>query len=204
MMGIDPSPADIGGYRTAYKSLFWLVRLLSLAIAALAFLLVYFVFFVTPKDNYFAELYTGSRAELMALDTPNINSETLLTWAATATTEIMTFGFNDIDRSFEKSRLYFSPEGWESFKKAMVESGVVENVINYQQIITSIPESKPVLLSEGIIDNKYGWIVGTKIVMTIRAGSKKATQLMDVKMVIVRMPTSENPMGLGIQTFVSS
>lgn len=194
---------ETASYRSGYRWLLRCVGILNIVILCLTMFTAFYFYTSVPEDRFFAQIYTGSKMPVQGLEEPNINTQTLLNWAATAATEIMTFGFHDIDKRFETSRLYFSPQGWESFKTAMIKSGIVENADQYQQIITSIPESSPTLVSEGIIDHKYGWVVDMRIVMTIRAGEKQATQLLNVRLAIVKMPTSENPMGLGIQTFMS-
>ena len=99
------------------------------------------------------------------------------------------------------SKQKFTPKGWESFRDAMIKSGLVKNVLDSQQVVTSAPIGIPVLSQEGIIKGVYSWVFSTKILITFRAGSAKRNSTKRVLVTLQEMPTEENPYGVGISEF---
>lgn len=190
-------------YRDGFKNLLRIVFVLGLFIFVLLGVVFYYVSSVLPQDRYWAVTIEGESMPMVDLGDPNVNNASLLAWASRAASDIMTFGFNDIAERFAHSRNYFSQEGWESFSEAMAKSGLLRNITTVQQIVTSIPRDVPVLIGATMRKGKYTWVVDVPLVMTIRAGSASASQLVSVRMYIVKMPTTQNPTGIGIQTWQS-
>lgn len=191
----------IVSYRDGYKNMFRIAMALVLVIMALTGAVYYRVSEVLPQDRYFAETASGQRARMVALPEPYINSALLTDWAAQAATEILTFGFNDIDARFSLSRRYFSPEGWDSFRTSMASGSLLKNVTAYQQVITSIPAAPPSILAQGRNAGKSGWLIEVPIVMSVRAPGVERMMRIVVHMFVVRLPTTVNPAGIGIFTW---
>lgn len=189
---------DNDSYATGFRSLKAFVRFLMFVIVVLSLVLYFYIDKKRPEDNYFAETFEGKKMRLSGLDTPNMNMPTLGAWVQKATTEIMTFGFNDFDRRFDVTKQNFTPEGWESFRAAMMDSGLIQQVQDAQQILTAIPREEPILIQEGVEAGKYRWVFSVQLLVTYRAGSMKKTDLMPVRVTIERMPTWDNPTGVGI------
>lgn len=189
-------------YRDGYKNMFRVALALVLVIIALVVAVYYRVSVVIPHDRYYAETASGQRMQMTALPEPYINNPLLLDWAAMAATEILNFGFNDIDERFAQSRRYFSPEGWESFRASFAKSEVLRDVRAYQQVITAIPRTPPSILAQGKNAGKDGWLIEVPIIMTVRVAGAERMMRSSVRMFVVRLPTSVNPAGLGIFTWV--
>jgi len=151
------------------------------------------------QDRFFAETRDGNTMQMTTLSLPNMSRMTIAAWAATAASDIMTFGFNDIEIRESQSRKYFTPEGWDSFQKALTLSKIVEEIQKTQQIATTVPLSPPEPKEEGLMANgKPGWMIDVPLLITFRAGSDVEPVSKKVHMVIERMPTGENPSGVGI------
>jgi intracellular multiplication protein IcmL len=190
-------------YRDGFKNMLRIVFMMGIVIFGLMGVVFYYISSVLPQDRYWAVTIEGESMPMVDLGDPNVNNASLLAWASRAASDIMTFGFNDIGDRFAHSRTYFSQEGWDSFSEAMAKSGLLRNVTAVQQIVTSIPRDVPVLAGAMMRKGKYTWIVDVPLVMTIRAGSASASQIASVRMYIVKMPTTQNPTGVGIQTWQS-
>jgi intracellular multiplication protein IcmL len=199
-----PPPEDIDAYRDGYKYLLWFVKLESLSMLAVCAFVLYMFISYTPQDTYFAIGVQGNQEQLVGLTEPNMNKAALLAWIAASATQVTTFGFTDYAEKFAAAQKNFSPDGWKSYQEALVRSGLLKNVGLYQQIITSIPITTPIIQAEGILEGQYRWIVSVTLVQTIRAGNKKVTRYLPVTMILVKMPTAQNPMGVGINTWVES
>lgn len=193
---------DIYAYRDGFKYLLWFVKLESLAIVVATGIVLYIFMNYQPQDSYFAIGVQGNREQLVDVKEPNVNRAALLAWVAAAATQATTFGFTDYEEKFAASQKNFSPDGWKSFQTALMGSQLLKNVIKYQQILTSIPISPPMIQAEGLLEGEYRWIVSVVLVQTVRAGNKRTTRYVPITMILVKMPTRENPMGVGINTWV--
>ncbi|HEX2752155.1 MAG TPA: DotI/IcmL/TraM family protein [Alphaproteobacteria bacterium] len=190
-------------YREGFYNLVWIVRALALGILAMTCVLLYYITSVVPQDRYAALTGIDGRTvmPMVALSTPNVTNDALMAWATQAATDVMTFGFHDLDQQFSNSRKYFTDEGWQSFSTAFAKSVFLKNLLSSQQIVTAIPRGTPTVVHIGLYKGKYQWILDVPMLMTIRAGARARQQRTVVRMFIVRMPTQNNPMGIGINTW---
>jgi len=188
-------------YRDGYKNMFRVSIALVLLIVGLLVAVFYRVAYVLPQDRYYAVMAGGHLMPLVALQEPYINNPLLLDWAAQAATEILTFGFNDVNERYAASQKYFSPEGLVSFRDSFVRSRLFTNVQRFQQVITAIPAAPPVILGQGMQEGQRGWMIEVPIIMTVRVPGVEKRVRASVRMFVVRLPTSINPAGLGIFTW---
>ncbi len=194
---------DMSNYRDGFKNLMRLVIVLAVAMVFFTCFDYWYISTKVPQDSYFAVSPGGTTRKLTGLEKPNANTEALSRWAASAVTEVMTFGFHDIDERMTKAQRLFSPKGWESFSTALFKSRVLKNVMNQQQMLTAIPSKAPTVLAEGMVAaGEWGWVMDAPIILTTRAGESKTTQKVKARLVLVRLPTATNPMGIGIRTFI--
>jgi intracellular multiplication protein IcmL len=193
----------IEAYRDGFYMLFGVVKLLAIVIFGLTAFNLYLAYTHHPLDRYYAESMEGSKRPLTALRYPNMNKEALLNWAASAATEVMTFGFSDYDARLYNTRFLFTPEGWVKFAPAVMSSDLLKSVQQSQQILTAVPRTQPVILWEGVVRGQYKWIVHVPLLLSIRAGELKTTKHIVAELHIVRVPTSEMPNGIGIQLWRS-
>lgn len=188
-------------YRDGYKNMFRVAMALVLVMVGLLSAVFYRVSYVLPQDRYYAVMAGGHLMPLVALPEPYINNALLLDWAAQAATEILTFGFNDVNERFATSQKYFSPEGLVSFRESFVKSSLFVNVQKFQQVITAIPAAPPSILGQGLNEGKVGWMIEVPLIMTVRAPGTERRFRAHVHMFVVRLPTSINAAGLGIFTW---
>ncbi len=185
-------------YRDGFRNMARIVNVQAAVIVLLVLLLAFHVYTSKNQDQFFAQTLEGKKMQVPGLYFPNMGKTSLRTWVAQAATQIMTFGFNDVDERFNESRQNFTPAGWESFRTAVIKSGLVDSVIAAQQIISAIPKDTPVLLQEGLIEGVYSWVFEMPLLITVRAGGVHQVVAKRLRVVIEQVPTSANPAGVGI------
>ncbi|MBI1215653.1 MAG: hypothetical protein GC185_07535 [Alphaproteobacteria bacterium] len=192
---------EMTSYRDGFRNLLFLVIVECIVIVGLLGGVFYCVSSVHPQDGYYAENVNGTKRRMIGLNQPNMNQNTVLTWAAAAVTQIMSFGFNDLDQSMEAAKADFTPEGWTSFNAAIHRGSLLRTLINNQQLLTSVPIATPELMRMGLFGGDLVWVVNMSIVMTTRAADQKSSTRARVRLMITKMPTAQNPMGIGIKAF---
>ncbi len=189
-------------YRDGYRSL---MRLCLLEGAVIMVLLgaMYFVIHVhQPEDRYFATTEDGRLIPMVALHEPNLSNPALMSWVAQASTEVMTFGFNDYRRRLQESSRNFTRRGWESFTQALQKSRIIEMVEANQQVVTAAPAGAPILESEGLVAGRYQWIIQLPLVLTYQSGARTKSDNLLVTVVVVRVPRLESSNGVGIEQWI--
>ncbi len=190
-------------YRDGYRSLLKMTLIQSAVILGLVGAMYYIVKVNQPQHFYFATTEDGRLIPMVPLSQPNLSTPALMSWVAQATTEVMTFGFNDYRRRLQESSRNFTKRGWESFTQAVQRSRIIEMVEVNQQIITAAPKGAPILQSEGLVAGRYQWVVEIPIVLTYRSGAKTSNTGLLVTVIIVRVPRLESANGVGIEQWIA-
>ncbi len=190
-------------YRDGYRSLLKMTLAQSAVILGLVGAMYYIVKVNQPQHFYFATTEDGRLIPMVPLSQPNLSTPALMSWVAQATTEVMTFGFNDYRRRLQESSRNFTKRGWESFTQALQRSRIIEMVEVNQQIITAAPKGAPILQSEGLVAGRYQWVVEIPIVLTYRSGAKTSNTGLLVTVIIVRVPRLESANGVGIEQWIA-
>jgi intracellular multiplication protein IcmL len=190
-------------YRDGYRNLIKIAVLQGLAIVALICALAITIAVSRPEDRFFATTADGRLIRMVALNEPNMNDAAIISWAARASSDVMTFGFHDYQRRLQESSSYFTRRGWQSFTEALDRSRVMEGVEKAQQVVTATPKSAPVIAQQGLVDGIYRWVVELPLIVTYQSGTSQQTDTINVQLVIVRVSTLDSASGVGIQQWVA-
>lgn len=190
-------------YRDGYRSLIKMALIQSIVILGLIGMMFYVVKINQPQNLYFATTEDGRLMPMVPLSQPNLSTPALMSWVAQATTEVMTFGFNDYRRRLQESSRNFTKRGWESFTQALQRSRIIEMVEVNQQLITAAPKGAPILQSEGLVAGRYQWVVEIPLILTYRSGTKTSNTGLLVTVIVVRIPRLESSNGVGIEQWIA-
>ncbi|MCK5374189.1 MAG: type IVB secretion system apparatus protein IcmL/DotI [Alphaproteobacteria bacterium] len=190
-------------YRDGYRSLIKMALIQSIIILGLIGVMFYVVKINQPQNLYFATTEDGRLMPMVPLSQPNLSTPALMSWVAQATTEVMTFGFNDYRRRLQESSRNFTKRGWESFTQALQRSRIIEMVEVNQQLITTAPKGAPILQSEGLVAGRYQWVVEIPLILTYRSGTKLSNTGLLVTVIVVRVPRLESSNGVGIEQWIA-
>lgn len=190
-------------YRDGYRTLLKVALLEAVVIIGLILAMFYVIQVHQPENRYFATTSDGRLVPMVALNEPNLSTPALMSWAAQAATETMTFGFHDYRRRLQESSRNFTRIGWASFTTALEKSRIMEMVEANQQVLTASPRSAPILVSEGVVNGRYQWQVEMPMVVTYQAGSQTRADNLVITLLIVRVSRLESPNGVGIEQWIA-
>lgn len=190
-------------YRDGYRNLVKIAIIQSMAIVALIIALTVTIMSSRPQDRFFATTSDGRLIRMIALNEPNMNDAALVSWAARAASDVMTFGFHDYQRRLQEASSYFTRRGWQSFTEALERSRLMEGVTKAQRVVTAAPKSAPVIIQQGLVDGVYRWIVELPLIVTYQSGTAQQSDTVNVQLVIVRVSTLDSPSGVGIQQWIA-
>lgn len=173
----------------------------SYVIAALVAVLFVMLPFAKPAYVYYGLESEDRGRVLVGLDVPNMTNQALLSWASASVTEILTFGFGDLNVKLPKQQSRFTKEGWDAFVKGFLQQKIGETFRQSQLVLTTVPSNTPVITAQGInLKKQYEWIVQIPLIMTYATNNNVARKERGViTLRIVRVPATENPAGLAIK-----
>ena len=190
-------------YRDGYRRM----QLIGLIEAGIIILLVLTLMLVVVTlrghDRYFATTSDGRLIGMVPLDEPNQPTAKVISWSTEAATEIMTFGFNDYRKRLQTSSRFFTRSGWATFNDALTKSNMLELVTSNQQVVTAVPRDAPVVIKEGLLDNRYQWVLQLPMNVTYQVGTKEENRPQLITMVITRVPTLDTPDGIAIDQWIA-
>jgi intracellular multiplication protein IcmL len=178
-----------------------LIHRQSTLIVGLIILVIMLVPLLHPIQNYKARNPEGKNVDLVPLMEPNQTDQAILSWAATTITEVMTFGFGDIDTRILAQKSRFTNEGWDSFVEAFRKQRTREGFKQSQLVLTTVPTDVPVITKKGVDkDGDYQWVVEMPVIMT-HTTNDRATSVKKsaIRLTIVKVPPSHNVRGIGIK-----
>ena len=202
MRGLEQVVVRNEFYRDGYRTLLKVSLAQGLVILGMIGLMFYVVKVHQPENRYFATTEDGRLIPMVALNEPNLSRPALLSWAAQASTEVMTFGHHDYRRRLQEASRNFTNSGWASFTKALENSRLIESMEANRQVLTAAPRGAPILREEGIVNGRYQWILEIPMLLSFEAGSLVKNQNVLVTLVVVRVPRLESPSGVGIAQWV--
>ncbi len=175
----------------------------SLTLGGVALLLILVIPLLQPINLYNLLSPSQEISPIIGLDEPNVTKRALLSWSATSITEILTFGFGNIDKQLAKQRPRFTSQGWDGFMEAITAQGLRAQFKKSQLVLTTVPSDAPVVVAEGLNDDKrYQWNVEMPVIMTFSTNDNVTKRLRNIiRLDIVRVSSRENIQGIAIQSW---
>lgn len=138
--------------------------------------------------------------QLKAYNEPNLLPKVLLTWASKAAVASYTFDFASYDDEMILARPYFTPAGWQAYQQGVAK--VIQNVTNSKLFANGVVSGPPVISNQGMLPGHgYSWRVQIPFLVTYQSAEESRTEKYIVSMTIVKVPTTINPKGIGIEQF---
>lgn len=193
-------PSDNDFYRNNYhKVLYVIMGIIVFLIICVFFILIQI--YTRPSPVFIAYTPKGEKRELTAFQEPNLLPDTILRWASKAATLGYSFDFVNYRKQMDEVRPYFTDHGWADYQSSL--SGPLSSIVQKQLIVTSVVNGTPVISNQGPLPGiDYAWRVQIPFLVTYQSSSSSTQQKYYVILTIVRVPTSTNPQGIGIDQFV--
>lgn len=189
-------------YRDSYRVV---LLLLAIACVAIVLLLAALTYEIThrPQPQYFATTSDGKLIPLIPLSQPNLNSQALTQWAATAILSLYTYDFLNFRSSFQDSSQYFTPAGWTAFLNSLNDSKTLQAVQRDKLTVQAVPAGAVVISRQGVgNDGRYFWQIEMPIQVTYESLSGQFSQALTIAVTIERVSTLDSKYGVGISQLV--
>ncbi len=189
-------------YRTQYYKI---IIALGISIILMLMLAAFVLYQVThrPLPDFSAVNPDGKILTLVSNNEPNYLPSTVTQWANKAAVAAYTFDFAHHEQQLAALRPYFTEAGWNNYLTLM--TGVINSIVQNQVFVSSVVIGAPVIANAGdLTGNGYSWQIQMPFLVTILTAEVPTSKRYTVTLTIVKVPTTENPAGMGIDQFVMS
>ena len=174
----------------------WLSLAMVLAIGA-----AWTAWTTRPQPQYFL-VQDGNVLENVPVTQPISNSAQVSSWVSSELRSIFSFDFVHYKEQLESHKTSFTSQGWSAFLTALQDSKFIQSVRESRQVVSATPTSAARVVAEGELGGRYAWKIEQDFVFTFHAGPHTQNQSIMITATIVRVPTYENPSGLGIHQLI--
>jgi intracellular multiplication protein IcmL len=187
-------------YRERFNTLIYILMGEIVALLLMAMLILYQV--SHRALPVFSAVTPGKQQmELIASTEPNLLAATLIRWASKAAVAAYTFDFVNYQKQIALARPYFTPTGWEDYQASI--SSLIATITQNQLFVNGVVSGTPVISNQGELPGRgYTWRVQIPFLVTYQSAEITSKASYMVMITIVRVPTTENPTGIGIDQFV--
>lgn len=132
---------------------------------------------------------------------PNLLPGTLITWASKAAVAAYTFDFVNYNKQINAVRPYFTEAGWNDYQASV--SALIQTITQNQLFVNGVVSGPPVISNQGPLPGRgYVWRIQMPFLVTYQSAGQMTRANFTVSVTIVRVPTTVNPAGIGIDQFV--
>lgn len=148
---------------------------------------------VTPDGRVFA-------ITPLSLDAP-LGPNGVAQWAARTVPSLYKLNFTDFREQMGELESVFTKSGYKGYLAAIERMQMVDLIKNNNYLVHAAPREAPQVVKTGELNGAKMWEVRAPIIVTFDNGTNPTTQNLIVTAWIVRVPESQNPLGLAIQSF---
>lgn len=194
-------PTDTMFYRKNYQFFFYgLIGTVLVLLLAVGFVLYQLA--NRPIPEFYARMANGDSMRLQSFDSPNLLPETITRFASKAAVTAYTFNFVNFEEQIAQARPYFTEAGWADFRSSI--SGLANTIVERQLFISGVVVGQPVISNEGNLPGiGYTWRIQVPFLVTFKSSNDSTQRRYMVIVTMVKVPTSQNPQGIGIDQFVT-
>jgi intracellular multiplication protein IcmL len=185
-----------------YQPRFIIVLMGATVVAMVWAGIVVFQVYHRPLPSFYAVQPNGQRMMLQPQDLPNLTAATILRFASKAAVAGYTFDFVNYKRQIGAARPYFTTAGWNNYLTSV--AGVVRGIATNKLFVTGVVNGPPVISNQGDLNGTYSWRVQIPFLVTYQSAQSAEQSKYTVLITVVRIPTTTDPLGIGIDQFVMS
>jgi intracellular multiplication protein IcmL len=187
-------------YKYHYHQLI-IALMFFMVVMMIALGVVFYQILNRPLPQFNAVQPDGKSMLLIPAEEPNLLPDTIIRWASKAATVAYTFDFVGYNNQLNAARPYFTVDGWQEYLGSVNQ--LITRVRQNQLFVNGVVSGPPVISNQGELPGKgYVWRVQIPFLVTNQSANIASKQNFLVILSIVRVPTSENKQGIGIDQFV--
>lgn len=153
------------------------------------------------ETKYYASMTTGQVIRLPSLSEPVVTNSYIVQWASLASRTALNLDFLNYSKQLDDASVYFSDKGWSAFSSALKSSGLLETVKNKKLMMNTVVPTTPIIRFSGIVRGRFMWRISMPVLVSFGSASDQRQRIMNVSMIVSRVPALDTPQGVQIIDF---
>jgi intracellular multiplication protein IcmL len=133
---------------------------------------------------------------------PYPSTPELLQWVSSSLSNAFVYDFNHYNDQLKAVTHYFTSDGWKVFLNQLNIYANYNNVQTYKMFINGAPSGAPSILRQGLYLGRYAWWVQIPMDINYAGYNRSSSQSLTLQVLVVRVPTTNNLSGLGIDNVI--
>jgi intracellular multiplication protein IcmL len=131
---------------------------------------------------------------------PNLLPDTIIRFASKAAVAAYSFDFVNYKEDLQLARPFFTDTGWQGYLNAA--QGLINTIVSSQLFVYGIVSGTPVIANQGVLPGSgFTWRIQIPFLVTYETATGPVNRNYFIIVRVVRVPTSQNPQGIGIDQF---
>ena len=192
-------------YRDGFRLLLLLLLIVSGGLTLSLGLNVY-LFNAQPGPKYFVQTADHQLVGVTPLNEPSFSDERITQWATEAVIQANNWNFANYREALQGAcNRYFTPQGCQEYKEALVRIGNLESVKTKRLTVRAVVTRPPMILNKVIRGQtqRFTWNMQMEMIVSYLSSAEQTTQTLMVNLVIVRRAVTEYEQGVGIEKYVA-
>jgi hypothetical protein len=154
-----------------------------------------------PIPLFVAMSSEGERMRLRSYEDPNLLSSTLIEWASKAAVTAYTFDFYNYPGQLLMAQPYFTEAGWVSYRQSI--QPLIDTITANKLFVNGVVSSPPIISNQGSLAGyDRVWRLQIPFLVTYQSSESTSNASYMVTLMIVKVPTTENPAAIAIDQFL--
>lgn len=154
-----------------------------------------------PEPRYIVQQNDGTLVPVIPLSKPVANKNAVSQHVSDAISAMHAIDFKNFRSQLMDASVYFTRTGWKRYEDELQASGTREAIEKRQLVLSSVVLRPPTIVREYDINGVYAWDVEVPYQVQYQGPGFNQTQNLTARVTVVRIPTTENPKGIGIAGF---
>lgn len=186
-------------YRDGYRRLVLINLIGAVVILVMAFIIAGLA--SRPVETRFFATEGGRITPLQPLSQAVLSERQLVQFAQEAAVASYTFDFVNYRKQLSELSGYYTKEGYGEYIDALTRSNL-DIVTKRKYVVSAVASGAPIITRSGLRQGVYAWEVQMPMSVVYQSSAERADQRFVVKMMLLRMPTTENPRGVGVHQII--
>lgn len=189
-------------YRDGYRLMLRISFIQTVAILLLVGGLVTMALSSKIEHVFFATTTDGRIINIVPLNEPYITDGALVAWVADTSKRVLTLSFSDFRQRLQDVAYNFTPQGWETFSKALKDARILELIEERKMITEMTIEAAPEIIKRGEVSGVYIWVLQMPVSLVFKGDQAPQAIRGSLRVQISRVSTLQHPKGVGIDQFL--
>jgi intracellular multiplication protein IcmL len=130
---------------------------------------------------------------------PNQSHEAIKDWARETVQKTYNFNFSNFDANLATAKPYFTDDAWDVYTQAFLKSDLVKAVKRDKMTVSVVVKEDPIIETTASgKGGEFAWKLILPVTLSFSGDVPTESKDLVMRVTVVRVPTVDNPKGLGV------